>query len=332
MVPTPPPAAGGVAPQGPGQVGHDHVRAEHAGSTASVRFGQYPPARRTLLHISDTHLLAHNAPLAGRFDTAANLARTLEAAEATGIRPDAIVFTGDLTDLGEPEAYTALRAAAEPVAERLGAPVVWVAGNHDERPALRRDLLGLEPTEHPVTGVWDLGGLRLIALDSSVPGWHHGDLDGAQLEWLASELSTPAPLGTILALHHPPLPSHVPLFDILELRDQHRLAAVIAGTDVRAILAGHLHYSTSGTFAGVPVSVAAATCYTMNLARAAVDVNGMDAGQSFHLVHVYDDTITHAVVPVVDAPTGDFFSAEWVERMSRLTPEQRLEEFSRKRR
>ena len=64
------------------------------------------------------------------------------------------------------------------------------------------------------------------------------------------------------------------------------------------------------------MSVAAATCYTMNLARPAVEVNGMDAGQSFHLVHVYDDTITHAVVPVVEAPTGDYFSAEWVERMS----------------
>jgi len=122
----------------------------------------------------------------------------------------------------------------------------------------------------------------------------------------------------------------VPLFDILELREQGRLADVIAGTDVRAILAGHLHYSTSGTFAGVPVSVAAATCYTMNLARPAADVNGMDAGQSFHLVHVYDSTITHAVVPVVDAPTGDFFSAEWVHRMSELTPEERLEAFSRK--
>jgi Icc protein len=36
-------------------------------------------------------------------------------------------------------------------------------------------------------------------------------------------------------------------------------------------------------------------------------------------------------VPVVDAPTSDVFSAEWVERMSLLTPEQRLEEFSRKR-
>lgn len=298
---------------------------------APVQFGQYPPARRTLLHLSDTHLLAGNPRLGGRYDTAANLARTLEAAEETGVRPDAIVFTGDLTDLGEPQAYAALRAAVEPVAERLGAPVVWVAGNHDERPALRQELLGLEPTQEPVTGVWDLGGLRLVALDSTVPGWHHGDLDEEQLDWLGGVLATPAPLGTILALHHPPLPSHVPLFDILELRDQGRLAEVIAGTDVRAILAGHLHYSTSGTFAGVPVSVASASCYTMDLARPPVEVNGMDAGQSFHLVHVYDDTITHAVVPVVDAETGDFFSADWVARMAALSPAERLEEFSRKR-
>lgn len=299
-------------------------------SAEPVQFGQYPPPRRTLLHISDTHLLAGGRALAGRFDTAANLSRTLEAAEATGVRPDAIVFTGDLTDLGEPEAYIALREAVDPVAERMGAPVVWVAGNHDERTAMRRDLLGLEATEEAITGVWDLGGLRLIALDSTVPGWHHGDLDAAQLDWLGEMLAEPAPLGTVLALHHPPLPSHVPLFDILELRDQDRLARLVEGSDVRAILAGHLHYSTGGTFAGVPVSVAAATCYTMNLARSAVEVNGMDAGQSFHLVHVYDHTITHAVVPVVDAPTGDFFSAEWVERMSRLTPEERLEAFSRK--
>ena len=298
---------------------------------ASVQFGQYAPARRTIVHLSDTHLLAGNRPLGGRYDTAANLARMLQALERTAVRPDAIVFTGDLTDLGEPEAYTALKDAVEPVAERLGAPIVWVSGNHDERPALRRDLLGLEPTIEPVTGVWDLGGLRLIALDTSVPGWHHGDLDEDQLEWLARTLSTPAPLGTLLAMHHPPIPSHIPFFDILELRDQPRLADIVRGADVRGIIAGHLHYSTGGTFAGIPVSVAAATCYTMNLALPAVEVNGMDAGQSFHLVHVYDETITHSVVPVVDAATNDYFSAEWVERMSRLTPDERLEAFSRKR-
>jgi 3',5'-cyclic AMP phosphodiesterase CpdA len=298
--------------------------------SASVQFGQYPPARRTILHLSDTHLLAGNVPLGGRYDTAANLRRTLDAVQALGIRPDAIVFTGDLTDLGEPDAYRALRATIDPVAARLGAPVIWGAGNHDDRPALRRELLGLEPTQEPVTAVHDLGGLRLIVLDTTVPGWHHGDLDEAQLAWLREELGTPAPLGSILAMHHPPLPSHIPLFDILELRDQDRLARVLAGTDVRAILAGHLHYSTSGMFAGVPVSVAAATCYTMDLARPAAEVNGMDAGQSFQLVHVYDETITHAVVPVVDALTGEYFTAAWVERMAALTPQRRLEAFSRK--
>lgn len=297
---------------------------------ASVRFGQYPPARRTIVHLSDTHLLAGDAKLSGTIDTAANLARTLETVERTGLRPDALVFTGDLTDLGEPEAYRALRAAVEPVAERLGAPIVWVAGNHDERPAMRRELWGSAATQEALTSVHDLGGLRLVALDTSVPGWHHGDLDDDQLDWLRDVLKTPAPLGTIIALHHPPLPSHIPLFDILELRDQQRLAAVLAGTDVRAILGGHLHYSTSGTFEGIPVSVAAATCYTMNLARPGAEVNGMDAGQSFHLVHVYDATITHSVVPIDQAPTGDHFTREWVERMAALTPQERLEAFSRK--
>lgn len=296
----------------------------------AVQFGQHPPARRTLVHLSDTHLLADDRLLGGHYDTADHLRRALASVEALGIRPDALVFTGDLTDLGEPEAYAALRAAVEPVAERLGAPLVWVAGNHDERPALRRGLLDLEPTEDPVTGVWDLGGLRLIVLDSTVPGWHHGDVDAAQLEWLRATLAEPAPLGSILALHHPPLPSHVPFFDILELQDQAGLASAIAGSDVRAILAGHLHYSTNGTFAGVPVSVAAATCYTMDLARPAVSVNGMDAAQSFRLVHVYDDTVTHTVVPLDDAATGTHFSAEWTARMARLTPEERREAFSRK--
>ncbi|GAA4187523.1 3',5'-cyclic adenosine monophosphate phosphodiesterase CpdA [Microbacterium oryzae] len=295
-----------------------------------TQFGRHPAAQRTIVHLSDTHLLAQGRRLAGGIDTDANLVATLARVERLTGGVDALVFTGDLTDLGEPEAYARLRALVEPVAARLGAPVVWVAGNHDERPELRRDLLGLPASQQPVTGVWDLDGLRLIALDSSVPGWHHGDLDGGQLEWLAGELAVPAPLGTILALHHPPLPSHIPLFDILELRRQDDLAAVLRGTDVRAILAGHLHYSTSGTFAGIPVSVASASCYTMDIALPPEQVNGMDAGQAFHLVHVYDDTITHSVVPVASAEPGASFTPEWYERMAALTPEERLERFSRK--
>ncbi|WP_313356390.1 phosphodiesterase [Microbacterium sp.] len=298
--------------------------------SASFAFGSHAPASHVIVHISDPHLLAGGARLGGRFDVEGTLERTLDAIRATGTVPAAIVVTGDLADLGEPDAYRRLRGAVEPLAADLDCPVAWVAGNHDERPALRQHLLDLEPTEQPVTGVWDLGGLRLIALDTSVPGWHHGDLDTTQLDWLRDVLSEDAPHGTILAMHHPPLPSHIPLFGILELRHQDELADVLRGSDVRAILAGHLHHSSHGLFAGIPVSVASATCYTMNVARPAVEVNGMDAAQSFQLVHVYPDTITHTVVPVVDAPAGEHFTREWAERMASLTPQQRLEAFSRK--
>ena len=301
-----------------------------AGTGSPHVFGRHEPASHVIIHVSDPHFLADGARLAGRYDVAETFARTLEAIRTVHPHPAAIVVTGDLADLGEPDAYRRLRAAVEPIAEELNAPIVWVAGNHDERPAMRTDLLGLEASEEPVTGVWDLDGLRLIALDTSVPGWHHGDLDAGQLRWLADVLSEPAPHGTLLAMHHPPLPSHLPLFDILELRHQDELAAVIRGSDVRGILAGHLHYSSSGTFAGVPVSVASATCYTMNVALPSAEVNGMDAAQAFQLVHVYPQTITHTVVPVTDAATGDYFSEAWLEDMSRLTPEGRLEAFSRK--
>ena len=89
---------------------------------------------------------------------------------------------------------------------------------------------------------------------------------------------------------------------ILELQDQPRLAEVIRGTDVRAILAGHLHYATHGTFAGIPVSVASATCYTLDISAAAGQLLGVDGGQAINLVHVYDDTVVHSIVPVGEAP------------------------------
>ena len=54
--------------------------------SAHPQFGQHPPARRVIVHLSDTHLLAGNRPLGGRYDTAANLTATLAAVEAAGGR------------------------------------------------------------------------------------------------------------------------------------------------------------------------------------------------------------------------------------------------------
>ncbi|KTR93328.1 3',5'-cyclic-nucleotide phosphodiesterase [Microbacterium testaceum] len=265
-----------------------------------MRYAEYPRAERVLLHLSDTHLRAGGAPLYDRVDSEAYLARAVTAIEASGVRPDALVFTGDLADFGESDAYDRVRALVEPLAERLETRVVWVMGNHDDRATFRSHLLPgdvADPTA-PVDRVDEFDGLRIVTLDTSVPGFHHGEVTPEQLAWLADVLATPAPLGTILALHHPPVPSVLDLAASVELRDQRSLATVLRGTDVRAILAGHLHYSTFATFAGIPVSVASATCYTQDLMVPVGGTRPQDGAQGFNLVHVYDETIVHSVVPL----------------------------------
>lgn len=263
----------------------------------SSRVAEYPRPDHILFHFSDTHLIG-DGELYGAVDAVARLRGLLAQAEASRIAPTAIVFTGDLTDQGEPLAYERLRALVEPLAEQLGAPLVWVPGNHDDRAALRAHLLDEPGSAEPLDRVHLFDGLRVVVLDTTVPGEHYGEVTDDQLAWLRSVLAEPAPFGSIVAMHHPPVPCIQDLAVTVELRDQRRLAEVLTGTDVRAILAGHLHFSTTATFAGIPVSVASSACYSQDLAVAAGGQRGRDGAQSFNYVHVYPDTVVHSVVPL----------------------------------
>ncbi|MGX1162516.1 3',5'-cyclic AMP phosphodiesterase CpdA [Arthrobacter sp. SLBN-100] len=281
----------------------EHIEAEH------------PRPRHFLLHLSDPHLLGGPDPLYGVVDSEERLIQLFEEVKASGARPEAVIFTGDLADKGDPEAYVKLRAIVEPACRELGAEVIWAMGNHDNRANFRKGLLDQPGNDDPLDHSYFINGLRVITLDTSVPGFHHGELDDSQLDWLARELDTPAPDGTILALHHPPVPSVLDLSVLVELRDQASLAAVVRDSDVRTILAGHLHYSTTANFAGVPVSVASASCYTQDLNVPVGGTRGQDGGQSFNLVHVYEHTIVHSVVPLGSSTTvGEYVPPEETER------------------
>ena len=296
-----------------------------------IQLGQHSAPSHVIAHVSDTHLLGGSKLLYGAVESDVHLREAMDQLERSDIRPQAIVFTGDLTDLGEPEAYERLKAIVEPAAERMGSTIIWVMGNHDERPHYSSLLFGEQPTDEPQDRVYDIDGLRIIAFDTTVPGYHHGEITDAQLEWLAAELATPAPHGTLLALHHPPVPT--PLLwamEMLELHGQDRLAAVIQGTDVRGILGGHLHYSTHSTFAGIPVSVAAATCYTLALTEGDRLLSGVDADQAMNLVHVYGDRLVHSIVPIGERVEVTGFSADRIAQIEAMTFEQRLEIFSNK--
>lgn len=276
---------------------------------------EHPRPGHILLHVSDSHLLGGEDPLYGAVDSEAHLRQLFAEVHASKVRPEAVIFTGDLADKGEPGAYAKLRAIVEPACSALGARVIWAMGNHDDRANFRAGLFDQAGNDAPVDHSYFINGLRIITLDTSVPGFHHGELSQGQLDWLASELATPAPDGTILALHHPPVPSVLDLAILVELRGQAALAAVVRNTDVRTILAGHLHYSTTAMFAGIPVSVASATCYTQDLNVPQGGTRGRDGAQAFNLVHVYENTIVHSVVPLGKSPTvGEYVSPEGTRR------------------
>lgn len=303
---------------------------------SSRQLGQYPPAEYVLAHISDTHFLGSDSEgraraLYGTVDTDSTVSIALRKLQSMGSKIDALIFTGDLADLGEPDAYQRLRALVQPVADELGAQLLWIMGNHDERASFRRELCdAVDIDDTPFDRVDLIGGLRIITLDSTVPGFHHGAIAPEQLEWLSTELSVPAPQGTVLALHHPPIPTPLGAMTILELEDQDALAHVLRGSDVRAILGGHLHYACTSIFAGIPVSVAAASCYTMDVGAPDRNLIGLDGGQSMNLVHVYGDRVVHSVVPLTTAPVVVHYDAEFLARMETLGAGERRDAFSRK--
>jgi 3',5'-cyclic AMP phosphodiesterase CpdA len=295
-----------------------------------VQYGQHPAPRFTIAHLSDPHLLANDARQYGVVVPESGLVLALDRLTRLAPSPQALVFTGDLADKAEPDAYARLRELVEPAAEALGAQVVWVMGNHDERAPYAEALFDSDD-DGPQDRVYDVGGLRIVALDTSVPGYHHGALSDDQLDWLRDVLSTPAEHGTILAMHHPPIPTPtMEVAAIIELFDQDRLAAVVEGSDVRQVLGGHYHYSSHSTFAGVPVSVASASCYTTDPAPLDRLISGVDGHLAFNTVHVYDDRIVHTVVPIHEAPEVSGQPPSVTALLEALSPEERHDIISRK--
>lgn len=62
-------------------------------------------------------------------------------------------------------------------------------------------------------------------------------------------LAEPAPAGTVLASHHPPI-SVPPQRAVASLQDATALADVVAGSHVQAIVCGHVHAQITGFLAG----------------------------------------------------------------------------------
>lgn len=282
-----------------------------------------------IAHLSDPHLLAGGPRLHGRIDTATQLRAALRRVESTGQPIDAIVLSGDLTDTADPAAYQLLREIVEPVAARLAAAIVWTGGNHDERRPLARELFGND-TEEPQDTVRTIRGLRIITVDTAIPGYHDGGLSDDQFDWLTRELENPAPHGTILVMHHPPITYRSPWMQLLDFREPDRLRAVISRSDVRAILSGHLHVTSFGTLGATPVFVAGGVSYVDDAGVPREQLMAVDGPQSWNLIEVHGDQVVGTAVPVTEQETWPALSEQVAAYMATVPPAERRTAFSRK--
>lgn len=251
--------------------------------------------------ISDTHLTAD--------PTSTSTLRTALARIEAGARPDALILPGDLAADGEPGAYARLGE----LLDQVSMPTVPVMGNHDELGAFTAAFGNPDR-------VVRAAGTRIIALDSTIAGHHHGRVEAAQLDWLAAELAEPAPEGTVLVLHHPPLPSPVPSVDLLRLREPEKLAEVLAGSDVRMIVCGHAHHAGAGVLGGVPVWVAPALIYQVDAFPPAGRLRGV-AGASISRIDLFTDAAVATSVPLDGGPVYDVDAAERIAWMSERIPQ-----------
>jgi 3',5'-cyclic AMP phosphodiesterase CpdA len=228
------------------------------------------------------------------------LERAVAALCALDPQPDAVLLTGDLTDDGDPRSYARVRELLAP----LTVPVHPIPGNHDDRDALREafaDHPGVAGAEGFLQYATACGPLRVLLLDTLVPGSPAGRYDAERRAWLAGALDDERP--TIVAMHHPPVPTGIGEFDTIGLpaEDVAALADLLRGREhVLRVTAGHIHRVITGTVGGVPVTVAPSAWRQAVLdlgpeGRAVVS-DAEPPGYALHLLTDDGALVTHAAM------------------------------------
>ncbi|MEM9106604.1 MAG: phosphodiesterase [Pseudomonadota bacterium] len=218
-----------------------------------------------IAQITDLHLRPRGLACYRVSDTNMMAERAVTSLRAFSPKLDAVVMTGDLTDRDDPREYAVARA----LLDRLDVPVFLMPGNHDSSDGMRREMAGYpgisETSDGKIHYAAMVNDVRIIALDTHMPGRPQGQLGQEQLAWLDQALSgNEAP--TMLAMHHPPALSGISHMDAMGLLDAPALAEVLAPhRQVQRILCGHLHRSIIAEFAGKIMTLAPSTGHQVEL-------------------------------------------------------------------
>ena len=222
--------------------------------------------------ITDTHVTTPGADVDRRFRSAEHLAAAVAHLNALDARPDVVVATGDLVDGGTVAEYERLRALLAP----LAMPVLRIPGPPDARARLRAVFSDHRylPREGPfIHYVVEDYPLRLMALDTVVPGEIGGALCAARLGWIEARLAEAPARPTFVFMHHPPFRTGIAWTDgedgAAGLGGGESFGDIVARhPEIERIVCGHLHRPIEARWRGTVASTAPATAHQLALALA----------------------------------------------------------------
>lgn len=253
-----------------------------------------------LVQLTDLHLRPLGQRAYGVVETNTLVERAFRAVAALRPAPDAVLISGDLTDCGLPEEYDLLSGLIE---RYLDMPVYLIPGNHDRREVMRARLAHLPGMagEGFIQYAVDDHPVRLVMLDSVVPGSGHGELCAERLDFLDATLAAAPDTPTMVVLHHPPIHTGIRHMDRINLRTAQAMEEIVGrNRQVERILCGHAHRAIVARFAGTIAQVTPSVAHqvTFDLGDSSPESFGLEppsfavhrwtpeSGIASHIVHV----------------------------------------------
>jgi 3',5'-cyclic-AMP phosphodiesterase len=201
-----------------------------------------------IAHISDLHC-------GSRYHIPSLATRVID--EVNELQPDAVVVTGDLTDMGfAPE----MRAAHRLLAHIECRHKMVLLGNHDARNVgdeLFESLFGSRSSELA------FDGMRILGIDSSEPDLDSGHVGRTSYAWIEKQFADPDEF-KVLAMHHHLVPVPGTGRERNIVRDAGDLLRVLAANGIDLVLCGHKHVPNVWRLEDMLI-VNAGTCCTHRL-------------------------------------------------------------------
>lgn len=193
-----------------------------------------------IAQVSDSHVEEPGKIVQGFYDAHAAFIKALDKVAAVEPRPDFLLHTGDATHHGNKSVHRDLRARLE----ATGIPYAVMAGNHDEVETLREAFADKPwmPRSGFLHYVIELPPVRIICLDTTIPGKVEGTLCAERMAWLAARLAETPSAPTMIAMHHPAFRIGRTTSDARPFGNAQEFAELVARhPNVSLVTAGHVH-------------------------------------------------------------------------------------------